>query len=106
MALPTVPEPGLDSILSHYGDFIDNSVEPYIAELYRVSTLDEKTKELVVTALLALRGWRTGVRVHARHAVDAGATPDEVRGAILITMGIGGMAAAAEALTWADEVLS
>jgi 4-carboxymuconolactone decarboxylase len=105
MALPTVPEPGLDAILSRYGEFIEDSVEPYIAELYRVSTLDEKTKELVVTALLALRGWKTGVRVHAHHAIEAGATAEEVRGAILITMGIGGMAAAAEALTWADEVL-
>jgi AhpD family alkylhydroperoxidase len=106
MTMPDTVEPGLESIVAHYGSFIDEAMAPYVAELYRTSTLDEKTKELVVTALLALRGWETGVRVHARQALAAGASPAEIRGAILITMAVGGMKAAADGLNWVEPVLA
>jgi AhpD family alkylhydroperoxidase len=106
MTMPDTLEPGLEAILAHYGSFVDAAMEPYIAELYRTSALDEKTKELVVTALLALRGWETGVRVHARQALAAGARPEEIRGAILITMAVGGMKAAADGLNWVEPILA
>jgi AhpD family alkylhydroperoxidase len=96
-------EPGLAEIRRHYGEFIDRWVD-YSWDLYGTSGLDEKTKELIVTALLALRGWETGVRVHTRLALAAGATPAEIRGAILVTMAVGGMKPAAEGLAWAATV--
>jgi AhpD family alkylhydroperoxidase len=46
--------------------------------LYGSSGLDRKTVELIVTALLALRGWETGVRTHAALAREAGASPEEI----------------------------
>ena len=95
----------LEPLFAHYGDWWNERVSPFFAELYAVTGLERKTVELVATALLALRGWETGVRAHTRLALEAGATPDEIRGAILVTLGIGGITAAASGLAWAEPVL-
>jgi AhpD family alkylhydroperoxidase len=96
----------LEPMLDHLGDYWNERIAPFFAELYAVSGLERKTVELIATALLALRGWETGVRAHARLALDAGATPEEIRGAILVTLGIGGITAAASGLAWAEPVLA
>ena len=111
---PTEPQPStradadrvLDPMLEHLGQFWNESISPFFAELYAVSGLEPKTVELIATAALALRGWETGVRAHARLALQSGATPDEVRGAILVVLGIGGITAAASGLAWAEPVLA
>ena len=46
---------------------------------------------LITTALLALRGWETGVRAHTTPSQRAGAHPPGVRAAMPITTGWGGM---------------
>jgi AhpD family alkylhydroperoxidase len=99
------PEPQLRAILTHYGGFWEQSVAPFFASLYATGGLDKKTQELIVTALLALRGWETGVRTHAALALEAGATPREIRGAILITMGVGGVTSAASGMAWVEPIL-
>src|SRR4029077_9462045 len=83
-------EPELEAIMTHYKEFWDADVTTFFSKLYQAGGLDEKTTELVVTSLLALRGWETGVRTHVWQALDVGATPEEVRGAILISMSVGG----------------
>jgi AhpD family alkylhydroperoxidase len=100
------PEAELAAILEHYPDFWNERIAPFFAELYATTGLDPKTVELIATALLALRGWETGVRAHSTLALRSGATPDEVRGAILVTLGIGGVTAAARGLAWAEPVLA
>jgi alkylhydroperoxidase/carboxymuconolactone decarboxylase family protein YurZ len=60
----------------------------------------------MVTALCALRGWESGVRVDTALALEAGASPEEIRGAIFVTMAVGGMRPAANGLTWAETVLA
>jgi AhpD family alkylhydroperoxidase len=100
------PEAQLAAILEHYPDFWNERIAPFFAELYATSGLEAKTVELIATALLALRGWETGVRAHATLALKSGATPDEVRGAILVTLGVGGITAAASGLAWAEPVLA
>ncbi len=94
----------LDPILENYGAFWNERIAPFFAELYAVSGLEPKTVELIATALLALRGWETGVRAHTRLALDSGATPDEIRGAILVTLGVGGITSAASGLAWAESI--
>lgn len=96
----------LDPLLEHLGEFWNESVSPFFAELYAVSELEPKTVELIAIAALALRGWETGVRAHARLALASGATPDEIRGAILVILGIGGITAVASGLAWAEPVLA
>ena len=100
------PEPQLEAMIRHYGLFWNEHVAPFFAEIYAETGLDRKTVELIGCALLAARGWDTGVRAHAALALEAGATPDEVRGAILMTMGVGGITAAATGLAWAEPVLA
>lgn len=99
------PEPQLETIMTHYKDFWEQWLTPFFVNLYGSSGLDKKTVELIVTALLALRGWETGVRTHAAYALEAGATPEEVRGAILCTMGVGGVTSAASGMAWAEPII-
>jgi AhpD family alkylhydroperoxidase len=96
----------LEPILNHPGGYWNERIAPFFAELYAVTGLEAKTVELIATALLALRGWETGVRAHARLALDSGASPEEIRGAILITLGIGGITAAANGLGWVEPILA
>ena len=108
-AAPRAVDPAdrvLEPMLDHLGDYWNERVAPFFAEVYAVSGLERKTVELIATALLALRGWETGVRAHARLALDAGATADEIRGAILVTLGIGVITAVASGLAWAEPVLA
>jgi AhpD family alkylhydroperoxidase len=108
--LPPDPQDPADRLLNPilaYGDgYWNDRIAPFFAELYAVSGLEPKTVELIATALLALHGWETGVRAHARLALESGASADEIRGAILITLGIGGIATAANGLAWVEPVLA
>jgi 4-carboxymuconolactone decarboxylase len=99
------PEPQLKALLDHYGEFWETTAGPFFDSLYATGGLEKKTQELVVVALLTLRGWETGVRTHVRLALAAGATPNEIRGAILITLGVGGVTAAASGLAFAEPIL-
>lgn len=98
-------EPDLTPIRTHFKQFWEADVTAFFSKLYQVGGLDDKTTELVVTSLLALRGWDAGVRTHTWQALEAGATPEEVRGAILISMSVGGINSAARGLAWADPVI-
>lgn len=100
------PEPELAAILGRYPEFWNERIAPFFAELYATTGLEPKTVELISAALMALRGWETGVRAHTTLALNAGATPEEVRGAILITLGTGGITAAARGLAWAEPLLA
>jgi AhpD family alkylhydroperoxidase len=100
------PEPQLQAILEHYPEFWSERIAPFFAELYATTGLEPKTVELIVTALLAFKGWETGVKAHTTLALMSGATPDEIRGAILVTMALGGVASAASGLAWAEPVLA
>lgn len=98
-------EPQLQAIMRDYPDFWEDGLVPFFLRVYEVSGLDAKTSELVVVALLSLRGWETGIRVHAKQAIEAGATPEEVRGAALTTLVVGGIHRASVALDVVDRAL-
>lgn len=55
-----------------------------VKELGAASALDEKTRTLAYLAVLAALRLESGVPFHAAHARAAGATRDEVIGAILV----------------------
>ena len=57
-------------------------------------------------ALVAAKRWDTGVRVHAQLALEHGASPDEVRGAILMSFATEATSAAAQGLHWAEQVIT
>ena len=68
--------------------------------------LDRKSAELVKLGIAVGSRQEGAVHAHARRARDAGASVDEIRHAVrlsLTTLGFPGMMAA---LTWADDVVS
>ena len=73
--------------------------------LYEEATLDRKTIELILLGMLAVAKWRTGAEVHTQVALDHGATPAEIRGALLMSIAVGGNSAALPALLWAEPIL-
>lgn len=67
--------------------------------------LDAKTRALVKLAIAVGARMEGAVHSHARRAIEAGATPDEIRHTVLqatTTVGFPGMMAA---LSWVDDVL-
>src|SRR4051812_14833791 len=100
-----VGEPELQALIRNYPELWHERILPFYREVYDASGLDERTLELILVAILALRGWRTGMRVHAKQALDAGATPDEVRGAVLAVLGVGGIHRVAVGMDVVEEVL-
>ncbi len=68
--------------------------------------LDAKTRELIKIGVSVGARMESAVRSHTRRALDAGATPEEVRHAALqatTTVGFPNMMAG---LSWVDEVLA
>lgn len=106
MSRREIGEPQLAAMMEHYPDFWEHELLPLFQRVYDHAGFDERTMELIVIALLVLRGWDTGIRVHARQALDAGATPDEIRGAALITLVVGGIHTAASGLDSIERALA
>jgi 4-carboxymuconolactone decarboxylase len=73
----------------------------------RLGPLDTKQRELIMVAGLTTARIEGGFRVHAKRALDAGASAVELRQAVLLmfcsTLGI---APVATALQWAEEVIA
>ena len=96
----------LVEITTHFPKFWAEAGHLFTETLYDESGLDRKTIELILCSLLSAWRWETGIKVHVQQALNAGATPDEVRGALLISGSVAGQSAPVRSLHWAEEVLS
>lgn len=67
--------------------------------------LDEKTRRLVKLGIAIGLNSEGGVRSHARRALEAGTSPDEIRHAILLAFTTAGFPAMIAAMKWVDEVI-
>lgn len=67
--------------------------------------LDEKTAHLIQLAAAAGIRSEGSVHSHVRRALDAGATPGEIRHALILLTSTIGFPTVAAALSWADDVL-
>jgi len=67
--------------------------------------LDVKTGQLIQLAAAAGTRSEGSVHSHVRRAVEAGATPEEIRHAIILLTSTIGYPAVAAALSWVDDVL-
>lgn len=95
----------LREIAAYFPEFWSEAGHLFTKTLYDSVSLDRKTIELILVALLAGRRWQTGVQVHTQAALDHGATPDDIRGAILVSMAVFSTSSAAQALHWAEKIL-
>lgn len=67
--------------------------------------LDEKTVQLIQLGAAAAIGSKGSVRSHALRAVAAGATPEEIRHAVIVLTSTIGFPTVAAALDRLDEVI-
>jgi AhpD family alkylhydroperoxidase len=67
--------------------------------------LDEKTGHLIQLAAAATVRSEGSVHSHARRALEAGATSDEIHHALLLITSTVGFPTVSAALSWVDDVL-
>lgn len=93
-------------VAKHFPKFWSETGNLLTKTLLEETTLDRKTIELILLGMLSVAKWRTGVEVHTQVALDHGATPAEVRGALLLSFAVGANSAALPALHWAEPILA
>ncbi len=67
--------------------------------------LDKKTSELLQLAAAAAVRSEGSVHSHTRRALEAGATPEEIRHAVVLLTSTIGFPTVSAALSWVDDVL-
>ena len=68
--------------------------------------LDERMRELILLGAFTVARQEGGFKSHCRRAVRAGATAEEVRQAVVITLSnVASIEVVADALLWAEEVI-
>ncbi|GJQ21974.1 MAG: hypothetical protein HBSIN02_23290 [Bacteroidia bacterium] len=67
--------------------------------------LDEKTRALVKLAISTGARLEGAVHAHARKALAAGVTPEELRHAVMLSLPTIGLPSMMAALSWVDDVL-
>lgn len=72
---------------------------------HQAGPLDEKTRELVKLAFSVGAKMEGAVHSHARRALEAGATPEEVRHLVLLGLTTLGFPTTIAALTWLEDVI-
>ena len=75
------------------------------APAHEAGPLDEKSRELLKLALSIGAKMEGAVHSHARKALDAGATPREIRHLVLLCLTTLGFPSTMAALTWVEDVL-
>jgi 4-carboxymuconolactone decarboxylase len=76
------------------------------AAVHNQGPLDDKTRELIKLGLAVGVGSEGAVHSHTRKALEAGATSEEIRHAILLAAPTLGFPQMMAALTWVEDILS
>ncbi len=99
------PQEKRDYLIKEYPKFWEN-FQGMRTAAREAGPLDVKTQELINTAVYASAGTEAGTKTHATRAYEAGATPAELRQAILLCLGLGmGFSHTYEAMNWVREAL-
>jgi 4-carboxymuconolactone decarboxylase len=106
MAQTTARPSGIETLRAISGDVAQGfgSLRRAIEES---GPLEPKVRELINIAAFAAARIESGLKTHTGRALDAGATPDEIHQALLLTFGsCNGIGPTTDALYWADEVIN
>jgi alkylhydroperoxidase/carboxymuconolactone decarboxylase family protein YurZ len=88
----------------HYGDYMD-AVAALGEELRRQGPIDAKHGHLIqLAAAIGIRS-EGAVHSHARRALQAGATPEEIRHAVILLTSTLGFPTVSAAFSWVEDVL-
>ena len=72
----------------------------------KAGPIDRKTAHLIQLAAAATIRSEGAVHSHVRRGLESGATPEEIRQAIMLTAPTVGFPTVVAALSWAEDVLS
>jgi 4-carboxymuconolactone decarboxylase len=75
------------------------------AAVHQQGPLDEKTRTLVKLGIAVGARMEGAVHSHTRKALNAGASPDEIRHAVLLAMPTIGFPGTMAALSWVEDQL-
>ena len=81
------------------------AVENLGATIRQAGPLDKKTTELIQLAVAAATGSTGAVHSHAKRALSAGASREEIEHALLVLVSTIGFPKVAAALAWIQEVV-
>lgn len=100
------PEPGFYRHLkTHHPEYLD-AVEALGEAARKAGPLDAKTLHLIQLGAAAANRSEGAVHSHVRRALDAGATEDEIRHALISITSTVGFPQVTAALSWAEDVLA
>jgi len=81
------------------------AVEALGTTVKEAGPIEEKTAQLIQLAAAAAIRSEGSVHSHTRRALEAGATPEEIRHALILLTSTIGFPTVAAALTWAGDIL-
>jgi len=84
---------------------IFTAVEQLGTTLRKAGPVDEKTAQLIQLAAAAASKSEGAVCSHARRALQAGASPEEIRHTLLLLVSTIGFPQVMAALSWVEEIL-
>jgi 4-carboxymuconolactone decarboxylase len=102
--MSTKPHDHYLKLKERHGELIA-AVEALGAAARGAGPLDEKTIHLVQLGAAAAIMSHGSTRSHAKRALEAGATPEEVRHAVIALTSTIGFPTVAAALSWVDDVI-
>ncbi len=88
-----------------YQDIFD-AYEKMGTSVHRAGPIEKKTRELIKLGISAGAQKEGAVHSHTRKALDAGATKEEIRQVVLLTLPTLGMPSMMAAMTWIEDILS
>ncbi len=93
------------SMQARHPEFI-HAVEELGTAIRQAGPLEDKIAHLVQLGAAATLRSEGAVHSHARRALESGATPEEVRHAVMLVTSTIGFPNVAAALSWVDDVLA
>lgn len=109
---PSMLGRAMSKLPKRFTDFVQTY--PAIGKAYRelgdavadAGPLDPKTRQLVKIGIAIAAGLEGGVHSHVRKAIDAGATTEEIRHAVLQCVTTIGFPAMMKGMSWVEDVLA
>jgi len=102
--MPYLPAPYREFVRKH--PVLADAYEKLALACHEAGPLEEKTRRLVKLGIAVGHQSEGAVKSHARRALEAGASAEEVRHAVLLALTTVGFPAMIAAGEWVEEVLA
>lgn len=84
---------------------VSKAYEEMNQKVHEAGPLDAKTRSLIKLALSSGSRFEGSVHAHTRKALEAGATPEEIRHTVMLALPTVGLPTTMAAMSWVDDIL-